>query len=32
MAALEWFKVEAELKKRRGLFGIVWQIKKVIGK
>ncbi|MBI1281446.1 MAG: hypothetical protein GC179_25185 [Anaerolineaceae bacterium] len=32
MAALEWFKVEAELKKRRGFSGIFWQVKKLFEK
>ena len=32
LAALEWFKVEAELKKRTGLSGIFWQVKKLFGK
>ncbi len=30
MAALEWFKVEAELRKRSGLSGIIWQLKKLL--
>ena len=29
LEALEWFKVEAELRKRRGLAGIIWQMKKL---
>lgn len=32
LAALEWFKVEAELKKRTGLSGIVRQMKNRFGK
>ena len=32
LSALEWFKVEAELKKRTRLSGIVRQMKKLFGK